>query len=248
MPYGMYISAEGAMAQGKLLETISNNLANADTTAFKRDLDRVQARHAEAIERGSDYSGSQTINNIGGGVRVRETVTDFSQGVLKPTGNRLDMAIQGEGFFTVSKNGQTFLTRAGNFTLDDRGQLTTTEGYPVLNRSGSPIVIGPGEFDVSSDGAIVQQGEKKYLNVVRPQSTSDLVKMGQNLFRSLGSTLPVDDGRTTIRSGYLEASGVRPTTEMLNMIKASRAFEANIKMIQNQDHMLGTLISRALGA
>ncbi len=248
MPYGMYISAEGAMAQGKLLETISNNLANADTTAFKRDLDRVQARHAEAIERGSDYSGSQTINNIGGGVRVRETVTDFSQGVLKPTGNRLDMAIQGEGFFTVSKNGQTFLTRAGNFTLDDRGQLTTTEGYPVLNRSGSPIVIGPGEFDVSSDGAIVQQGEKKYLNVVRPQSTSDLVKMGQNLFRSLGSTLPVDDGRTTIRSGYLEASSVRPTTEMLNMIKASRAFEANIKMIQNQDHMLGTLISRALGA
>src|SRR5215204_3929700 len=117
MPYGLYISAEGAQAQSRRMEVVANNLANVDTVGFRRDVAQFQARFAEEIERGRDHYGSGTMNNLGGGVQVRSTATDFTPGSLKRTNNETDMAIRGDGFFVVQKGRDRLLTRAGDFTL-----------------------------------------------------------------------------------------------------------------------------------
>src|ERR1700693_5408410 len=114
MPYGLYISAEGAQVQTRRLDIIANNIANVDTVGFKRDLAVMQSRYSEAIERGTAYPGSGSINDIGGGVQFHQTVTDFSPGPLRKTGNPSDAALQGEGFFVVSKGQEHLLTRAGD--------------------------------------------------------------------------------------------------------------------------------------
>ena len=108
MPYGMYISAEGAHAQSKRLETLSNNLANVDTPGFKRDLALFQARHAEEINQGTDYPGSRGLNDIGGGVSVRETKTDFAPGLMKRTGNEPTLQSTATHSFSFEKTAMTF--------------------------------------------------------------------------------------------------------------------------------------------
>ena len=126
MSYGMYISAEGAKVQSKRLEFIANNLANVDTPGFKRDVPTFQARFAEAIQRGQDYPGSQSINDVGGGVKLIEVDTDFSGGTMRQTEIPTDFAVNGDGFFQVrTSDGETLLSRAGNFLLDAEGRLLT---------------------------------------------------------------------------------------------------------------------------
>src|SRR5439155_12667134 len=166
---------EGARAQTTRLETIAHNLANVDTVGFKQDLARLQARHSEGIQRGLSSAGSQSINDIGGGVQVRDTVTSFAPGNYERTGRPLDMAINGDGFFVVQKGNQQFLTRAGNFQLNSQGQLVTQRGDAVMGRDGSPIALDPGRpYEVSANGAILQDGEPRELAVVQPQSLGDL--------------------------------------------------------------------------
>ena len=133
MPFGLYISAEGANVQTRRQDVIANNLANVDTVGFKKDLAVFQARYAEGIEQGLVPADAETIENEGGGVMTVETVTDFSGAPLKRTGRPLDMAVRGDGFFAVQKDGETFLTRAGDFRLTEQGTLVTQQGYPVLN-------------------------------------------------------------------------------------------------------------------
>jgi flagellar basal-body rod protein FlgF/flagellar basal-body rod protein FlgG len=135
MPYGLYISAAGAHAQSQRVEVLSNNIANAQTPGFKRELAVLQARHSEAISEGQDYPGTRSINNLGGGVYMAETLTDFNQGVFKLTGIESDLAIEGDGFFQVEKNGQRLLTRAGNFNVGSDGRLLTSGNAQVLSDS-----------------------------------------------------------------------------------------------------------------
>src|SRR5271156_6604963 len=103
MAYGLYIAAEGASAQSTRLEVIANNLANVGTPGFKRDFAMFQARYAEETRRGTDYPGSHSINDLGGGVEIRGTQTDFTAGPMKKTGSESDIAIQGDAFFLVRK-------------------------------------------------------------------------------------------------------------------------------------------------
>ncbi len=247
MPYGLYISAEGAMAQTRRLEVIANNLANVDTSGFKRDVVQLQARDAEAIQQGLDYPGMRSENNVGGGVQVRETSIDLSPGVMKQTGRDADFAIQGEGFFVVRKGNQEYLTRAGNFSITSTGALTTSEGYPVLSSDGEPVTIDPNQpWNLSAEGAVTQDGVSVPLKLVKPQAPGDLAKSGQNLFLPLAQTVAAPAGERRVAQGYLEGSAVKSVTEMMSLIEASRAFEANVSMIRNQDNLLGTLINRVL--
>lgn len=251
MFYGAYISAEGAQTQGRRLEVLANNLANVDTAGFKRDLAVVRARYAEEIDLGIDSPGSGSINNVGGGVRLIETQTDFSPGPLASTGQPTDVAIDGDGFFVVRKQDGDYLTRAGNFALRPTGELVTQEGYSVLDSDGNPILIDAdaGPWNINSNGDIVQaDGAGAQLRLVRPPSLGDLVKAGENLFRPLSDPLPVPPEARRVAQGYLERSGVQPTLEMMDLITASRAFEANINMIRNQDQMIGSLVGRLLRA
>jgi flagellar basal body rod protein FlgG len=158
------------------------------------------------------------------------------------------MAIRGEGFFVVEKEGQNYLTRAGNFRLTEQGQLVTQQGYPVLNDSLSPVLISPtgGPWSVSETGAIRQAGAEQNLALVMPQSYGDLVKQGENLFRPLAEPQPLPHSERSVASEYLEGSSVDPTIEMVEMITATRLFEANTKMVQTQDEMLGNLIGRLM--
>jgi flagellar basal-body rod protein FlgF/flagellar basal-body rod protein FlgG len=250
MPYGLYISAEGAHAQSKRLEVIANNLANVDTVGFKRELAIFQSRYAEATQRGQDYPGSGSINDLGGGIAVRQTKTDFSAGPLKRTEVPTDLALDGDGFFVVQKDNQNYLTRAGNFRLTDKGELVTSQGYAVLSDSGSPIVIdrSNGDWQLMPSGAIRQRGAVQNLAIVQPRSLGDLAKSGENLFRPLAETEPVPANKRRAVSGYLEQSQVQPTMEMMDLIEASRAVEANINMMQTQDQMLSGLVNRLLKA
>jgi flagellar basal-body rod protein FlgF len=239
----MYLSAAGAQAQTRRLEVIANNLANVDTVGFKRELAVFQARFAEAIERGQASSGDGSINDLGGGVAMVPSKTDFSSGPLKLTKTPTDLAIDGEGFFVVDKGGEHYLTRAGNFRLTDRGQLVTQQGYPVLSENFSPITIDPsgGDWQLSGSGTIRQQGNAQNLAIVQPESPGDLSKAGENLFRPLADPRPLPAAGRRVVSGYLEQSGVKPTSEMMEMIEASRAVEANVNLMQTQDQMLSGL-------
>lgn len=251
MPYGMYISAEGAQAQAKRMETLANNLANVDTPGFKRDVTTFRARFAEAIEQGLAAEGDGSINDIGGGVMVASVGTEFGSGPLERTGIPTDLAIEGDGFFAIGKDGETVLTRAGNFRLTADGRLVTRDGHLVLNDTGGPIAIDPnlGPWQLTVDGGLQQGGGiTDHLAVVRPASRGDLVKIGNNLFRPLGPVRNVPLAQRQVRQGYLEGSTVNPTQEMMTLIETSRAFEANTKLIQNQDSMIGSLLRRVLQA
>lgn len=249
MAYGMYISAEGAQAQSRRLEVIANNLANVNTVGFKPDVASFQARFAEAIQRGEATPGDHSINDIGGGVKIIDVTTNFAAGQLKATGNDSDLAIVGNGFFAVrGDDGQNYLTRAGDFAVDSEGQLVTQNGYrPVLDSSGGPIVLEVEQpWHVTPDGS-VQQGESNVqLALVDPRSFDNLVKVGNNMYRSLEGTVAIPDEARNVRSGFLEVSGVNATEQTMAMIETTRAFEANSRMIQNQDTASGTLISRIL--
>jgi flagellar basal body rod protein FlgG len=247
MPYGLYLSAEGAHVQSIRLETLANNLANVDTPGFKRDLAVFQARYSEAEQRGLEAPGNGGFSDLSGGTMVRETRTDFAPGMLKPTHNDKDFAIDGQGFFAIKRGDETLLTRAGNFLINSNNQLVTQNGDAVLNDSLNPITIDPTlPWTLANDGTIQQAGDVTPLGVVKPASLGDLVKMGDNLFRSLGPVTPTDPTERHVLNNTLEGSGVKPTLEMMELIETTRAFEANVNMIKTQDTAMSGLISRLL--
>jgi flagellar basal-body rod protein FlgF len=249
MAYGLYIAAEGAQVQSTRLEMLSNNIANAATPGFKRELAVFQARYAEATQRGQDYPGSRSINDLGGGIELLGSRTDFSQGSMSKTGSETDMAIGGDGFFVVKRGNQNMLTRAGNFEFSADGTLQNPDGYPVMSEDGQPIVVDPaaGPITVTSSGAVQQAGATiASVAIVQPQSLGDLAKAAGNLFTPLGPTTPLAPEQRQVLPGHLEQSGVKPAQEMIEMIETSRVFEANSNMIHYQDQMLETLISRLL--
>ncbi len=241
------MAAEGAQAQSTRLEVIANNLANVNTVGFKPEVTSFQSRFAEAIQQGQVLPRSGRRDDVGGGVKVIDTVTDFSAGRLQETGNALDLAIIGDGFFQVEAEGEALLTRAGNFSLDSRNQLVNQSGLPVLDAGGSPITLQQGvPFEVSSDGAIVQGDSRIPLALVTTESLGDLIKVGNNLFRPLANVTPVDEPLREVRAEFLELSGSNPTRQMMQMIETQRAFEANIRMVENHDSMSSGLIGRIL--
>jgi flagellar basal-body rod protein FlgF/flagellar basal-body rod protein FlgG len=245
MAYGMYISAEGALAQSLRLETIANNLANVDTTGFKKDLAIFQARHAEEIARGLAPAGDGSINDVGGGVTIEQSVTDFSPGPLKNTGIDTDFAVRGRGFFVVDHGGKQMLSRAGNFQRTAEGMLITADGDPVLNEEGAPTIVN-GPFQVREDGTFFTNEGAVRLAIAEPASLGDLVKVGQNLFEPLAPAGVLPDELRNVAQGFIEGSGVAAVNEMVDMIASTRAFEANVNMIRHHDQMFGTLISRVL--
>ncbi|MCC7474643.1 MAG: flagellar hook-basal body protein [Pirellulales bacterium] len=251
MPYGMYISAEGAAAQAQRLEVIANNMANVDTAGFKQDVAMFQARYAEAIQKGQASPGDRSINDLGGGVKIIDVETDYSPGELKQTGAPLDVAINGPGFFHVrSDDGRLCLSRAGAFELDPQGHLITQGGKrPVLDQQGGEItLLNDQPFNITADGFIEQAGSLFALGMSRPESLDEMVKVGNNLWEPTGTIQPLALSERDVRQGYLEVSGANPVRQMMAMIETTRAFEANTRMIQNQDSITGSLLGRVLRA
>lgn len=249
MYYGMYVSAAGAHALSKQVETLSNNLANVDTSGFKRNLSILEARDSEAIERGLVSPGGRGLDDIGGGVRLLETPTDFSLGVIRQTHKDTDFALDNPlDFFMVQRGEEQFLTRAGAFHFSADGRLQTESGDNVLGADGAPIQINPlVDWKVHNGGMIEQAGTLIPLGLRRAANGSDVMQVGDNFFTPRNGTLePVPDNERSIRSGFLERSSVQPTREMVDLIAASRAYEANVRLIQQGDSLVGALVGRIL--
>ena len=249
MLYGLYLSAQGAGAQSTRLDVIANNLANASTNGFKRDLAVFMAHRPHDVEYGAFTQPPGNLNDSTGGVSTADVVTDFSPGPIMPTGGTWDVALAGPGFLRVSNGQQEFLTRAGRLTVNAQGELVTGEhGYRVLGAGGSPISVPAETTDVQiaadgtiSAGSAIERAPIGQLDVVLPQSPADLQKFGQNLYVARGPLVPAG-AEAEVRQGYLEGSGTEPVTEMMHMIEASRALETNINMIKFQDEALGRLL------
>ncbi len=248
MPYGLYLSAAGANAQNHRLEVLSHNLANINTPGFKPHLSILQGRPTEAVERGEVTPGNGTIDDLSGGVSIQPNVTQFVQGPIQSTGKATDFAISdNDSFFAIQRGDQQLLTRAGNFLFDSNGTLVTPNGDQVLSSSGEPVRIETGlPYQVLGDGTIEQAGQRKSLMLVRPKETGDLARVGDNLYQSLTPTDQVPDVNRKVISHALESSGVQPTQAMMELIEASRMYEANVRLIQTQDQAMGQLISRVL--
>ena len=248
MIYGLYLSAQGAEAQATHLEVVANNLANASTSGFKRDLARFQEHHPYDVEHNlaAALPGGAELST--GGLSLFDVTTDFSPGPLLQTGATYDLALTGPGFFHVTDGRQDLLTRNGRFTVNSNGELVTqAEGYRVVGAGRGPLTI-PAESErvaIAADGtvqAIVagQPIELGRLDIVQPAQTAELDKLGESFYRTGGSLSVAAE--TQVRQGFLEGSGTNSVTEMLQMIQSSRAFEMNTNMIRTQDETLGRLL------
>lgn len=248
MPYGIYLSAAGANAQSHRLEVLSHNLANVNTEGFKPHLAVLQSRHSEAIDQGLVSAGDGKVDDVGGGVGIEPNLIQFAQGPIKQTGNPTDFAINDDSsFFVVQRGDKQLLTRAGNFMFNSQGMLVSQHGDPVLSVEGGSISVDPNvPVNVADDGAIVQGTLRQSLRLVRPQALGDLSRIGDNLFESLTEVDEVPQQSRVVRSRSLESSAVKPTQAMMELIEASRAYEANVRLIQTQDEAIGQLLGRVL--
>lgn len=246
---GLYLSAAGLQAQEVRQAVIANNLANAQTTGFKRDLALMQSRLQAPEEdvRMMKYL-VPSLRNQGGGVNAVGCGVDLRQAPLMETRNQTDVALEGRGFLTVKgdKEGEKNLTRDGRMLINTDGMLVTaTGGRPVLSADGQPIVLNPQlPVTISSDGTISQgeDGSGVKLGLADVKDQKGLVKVGENLMKvSKPEELTEVPAETQVRQFHVEESGVDPVVEMVNMMEGQRAFEANAKMISYQDTTLQEL-------
>ncbi len=250
MVRGLYTAATGMNVQAKRLEVISNDLANTTTTGYKKDVAVVASFQDVLMSRLNDTQNGTpnngTIGKITYGAKIDEIYTDFTQGSIISTGEMVDVAIQGNGFFVVqTPNGEAY-TRDGNFSINQYGELVTKEGYPVMGLEGA-ITLGEeflstgGQVLINSQGEItLDEGYIDTLEVVSFEDNKSLTKMNDNLYSGTGARLPFEG---SLVQGYLETANVNPVTAMVDMITVSRAYETNQKMIQVQDSLLGKAVN-----
>ncbi len=242
MQFGLYLSAGGALASQAKQDVIANNIANIDTPGFKRAFAVSQERRTEARE-WPRYDPSQrpVLDQIGGGLFIQEVSFDPAMGSLNQTGNSFDVAIEGEGWFTVDRAGQQLFTRAGNFKRNQLGELVTADGQSkVLSKDGNGIMIPDGNLSVAKDGSV--RVDDKLVGQLWVQGQVDYKQFdpqGENLYKHVGEA-PLDQNPAfQVRQGSLEASGVNAVQEMVEMIRTYRAYEANQRMITLQDQIMG---------
>jgi flagellar basal body rod protein FlgG len=248
MIYGMYLSATGVITSAYRQDLIANNLANSETTGFKRDLATFYQRPTADQEMPLKVGlSNKMLDKIGGGTFASPNQLDTSQGTLEATGNNLDLAIFGPGYFTVGgRDGQPRLTRDGRFRLDSSGKLTlsTDQANPVLNSKGEPIVLNPALPTRIDETGQVLQAEQPVakLGMVDVADPSHLHKEGGSLLSYPDSVTALPTG-TTIKSGFTEGSNVDPPTELSELMDTQRQLEANANMIRYQDETLGELVN-----
>jgi flagellar basal-body rod protein FlgG len=243
-------------AQQMYVDNVANNLANVNTTAFKRSrLDFQDLLYETLVSPGAESTqGFQmpTGLQIGSGVRQVATMKLFSQGLPQATGGRYDLTISGEGFFQVTHPGrnQTVYTRDGSFRLNSQGQLVTAEGY-LLNPQIA-IPAGTVEVMIGNDGTVWavpganpdQRTNVGTLQLVSFPNPAGLESLGHNLYAespasgSVTTGNPGANGLGEIRQGYLEGSNVDVVQELVNLIIAQRAYEVNSRAIRTSDQML----------
>ncbi len=248
MIYGLYNSAAGMMVSEYRQSVLANNIANAETVGFKRDVATFAERLPEAQAGGRDGPSDPGMAGLSGGTWLGRTFTDHSPAAKTQTGMWSDVSLDGPGFLAVQAGGQRLYTRDGRMTMDADGALVAaSDGAPILGRGGLPIQLNPhgGEPTIDSDGRIRQNGAVvAELEVVDFADYDVLRKAGAARFTAPDSALV--GSPALVRSGFLENSGVQPLGELVSMIEASRAYQLNARMVGLQDETIGKLISTVL--
>jgi flagellar basal-body rod protein FlgF len=222
MDRGLYIAASGMLAEQIRQDQIANDLANASTPGYKAD--RTSQRTFGDLLLANSATGA-SVGPQSTAVQVDKIVTDFTAKPARETGEPLDFAISGDGFFAVQTAQGTRYTRNGQFSLDPQGRLVTAAGDAVLDANGNPITAADGKVDPRRIGVV---------NLTNPRKEGDSLLTGTAAGAATG----------TVRSGALESSGADPARSMVDMIASMRAFEAGQKVIQTIDETLGKAVSQ----
>ncbi len=250
MNRGLYTASVGMITQMNKMDVVSNNIANANTSGFKKDEVITRSFEEELYLRVNEDAGSTLAQrsapigtlNLGNNVDVIRT--KFTSGSLQRTENNLDFAINGDGFFSVnyvSPDGTVTekYTRDGGFTLGPNGELLTADSFAVLDENGAPIVLPTNSVPtVSEDGTIYANEELiTKLKITSFEDNSYLKKYGSNFYDTVdGATTKAFTGQ--IEQGFKEMSNVNSVQEMVEMINLSRAYEASSKVINSYDSMM----------
>ncbi len=261
---GIYSAVSGAMAQSARLDTIANNLANVNTTSFKKD-QQIFSEYLTANEKEAQFmkvprvpASIESFYDMQGGdtayVNPAGSYTNFSQGALRPSGSQLDVGIEGKGFFEVMTPQGLRWTRNGSFKIDASGQLVTKEGHLVLREGAQDpaqrgIQLSSANLTISQAGEIFEGGNLiGKLAVVEFSTTDDLRKVGNSLYSvDRDPALPaitIAARESRVHQGFLEGSNVNVIQEMTDMISANRVFEATQQAIKAHDLIDDKLINQ----
>jgi len=248
----LHVARTGLDAQSERMRVIANNLANVNTTGFKRDRASFETLAYQAVTQPGATSAAEnkyaTGLSLGTGVAITSTERIDTQGSLQTTGNSLDLAIQGNGYFQVlMPDGTTGYTRAGNFTLSSEGKIVTADGKAVqpeitVPQGATNVTIGSdGTVSATANGATTELGK---LETARFTNPAGLQNVGDNILVETAASgnpqtgTPGEDGRGNLKQGALEASNVNVVEELVDMIETQRAYEVNSKMVKSTDEML----------
>lgn len=252
MNLSLYSAATGMEAQELNLNTIANNLANVNTPGFKRSRIEFQdLLYQTPRASGADAGNGNQVPTgveVGNGAKVAATSKVFTQGQVNQTGQQLDLAIQGDGFFEVTQpDGTIAYTRDGSFKLNSEGQVVTADGLPVAS-GFQTIQTGATQITITQSGAVTVQGpngtQNFQLTLARFTNPAGLQSLGGNLYAETDASGTPQTGQAgqggygSILQGYLEASNVNIVEEMVNLIMAQRAYEINSKAVEASDQML----------
>lgn len=242
----LYLAATGMMVQRKKLDVLTNNIANAETTGYKRDRLLSRSFKDMMIERTGDPYIVSILSEVGPqntGVHIDEIYTDFTQGSSEETGRLTDIAIEGRGYFAISTPAGERYTRDGSFNVSTEGYLVTSDGHPVLGTNGL-IRVGDGAFSVDSQGNVTAGGAfAGKLRIVAFADEGDLRKIGGNLYINFTNQAVTPATGYTVKQGFLEASNVDIAREMVDMMEVSRTYETNQRMVKMLDESLGKAVN-----
>jgi len=226
MDAGLYTVAFSAVKQQMRLDVIANNLANINTSGFKADMsDCLVSDPAKFDQKIALDSGKQA-----------ESMIDFTQGNIKSTGNALDLALSGGGFFCIETPDGIQYTRKGNFTLNKEGILVTQEGLPVLGDGGKISIDGLNVVVDDKGNILVDEDLSGKIKLVDFSDPSRLAKAGDSLFAPVGSDVAEAEAKgVTVRQGFLERSNVNAVKVMTEMIDALRGYESYQKVMQSMN-------------
>lgn len=254
---GLWTAATGMNAQQLNLDVIAHNLANVNTNGFKKSRAEFQDLLYQTLRAaGTETAAGQQIPvgiQIGMGVKPIAVQKMFTQGDYHQTGRQLDLAIEGDGFFRLLRNGEDVYTRSGSFKLDSTGTIVDSEGNPLQPEFAVPAEAVQINIDSGGNITALDAGGEELaatrITLVRFQNPGGLYALGKNLYsqtNASGSPVegnPGEEGYGTIAQGFVEMSNVDVVTEMVNMIVAQRAYEINSKAIQSSDEMLSIAVN-----
>lgn len=251
---GLYTAYTGMINEQHRMDTMTNNLANANTVGYKKEGATSQSFDSVLALKIKDESiGLQNVKRLGynnPGVKIGENYTDYTQGSFRVTDNTYDLALAGEGFFAIeftNKAGETstMYTRAGQFTLNREGYLVTEDGDYVLDTQNRRIQLNTLiDSRIRDDGTISQNGvDVARIQVADFEDYNYLEKYGETYYRPIEGATRID-GAAEVKSGYLEMANVQIVSEMVNLISITRAYESNQKIIQTYDSSLEIAVSQ----